>query len=625
MNDSDSGRRKTLRKIGVVLLILVVIVIFAKAVEVTKVNLQEPLKPRRQENLVGLIRDLARPDFLSYENETRSTVMSIRMPCPEEIKGSQVSIEGRVATLSPNCASTTQDLLTLTGEGFANNVDGAVLWYPVSSQTRRTVADFRTDDEGGFKVTFTMPDIREDEQPQRLEVVEVIDRQFIGPSDTTKETVDKILETILMALMASTLGTLLAVPISFLGARNMMANVGSPLAALMSGIIAFAFGFMISLPLADLLVGLSEFADDQPLIGLLALLMSCGLIWLVLRLGPQLFGEEEPSLDLRIIYWLKITIVVVLAIFALAVLAQLGIVAGSWLAENLGFFSFVGNFINVMFGLLRVFLPALVAFIFALMVASYASRYGQEAVLRLADGPARVLTAILTTIGTTILIYSIGYFVNWICLFGLCHQISPQTVNILGVELLVALIFPSLIIGVIAGLLSLRTKPKKLFPVGMVTYSITRTTLNGMRAIEPVLIGFVLVVWVGIGPFAGVIALMISSIADLGKLFSEQVENIEEGPVEAVTATGASKLQIINYAVVPQIVPQYLAFIFYRWDINVRLSTIIGFVGGGGIGLILFRSTNLTQYRQAAVMVIAIAIVVTLLDAVSSYIRKRII
>jgi ABC-type phosphate/phosphonate transport system permease subunit len=91
-----------------------------------------------------------------------------------------------------------------------------------------------------------------------------------------------------------------------------------------------------------------------------------------------------------------------------------------------------------------------------------------------------------------------------------------------------------------------------------------------------------------------------------------------------VTATGASKLQTIIYAVIPQVVPQYTAFIFYRWDINVRLSTIIGFVGGGGIGAVLFRSTNLTQYEKAAVMVIAIAIVVTLLDFSSSKIRKRI-
>ena len=111
----------------------------------------------------------------------------------------------------------------------------------------------------------------------------------------------------------------------------------------------------------------------------------------------------------------------------------------------------------------------------------------------------------------------------------------------------------------------------------------------------------------------------------LGKLFSEQVENIDEGPLEAVTATGASRLQTIVFAVVPQIVPHYIAFIFYRWDINVRLSTIIGFVGGGGIGLILFRSTNLTQYRQASVMIIAIAIVVTALDYISSKIRRRVI
>jgi phosphonate ABC transporter permease subunit PhnE len=238
----------------------------------------------------------------------------------------------------------------------------------------------------------------------------------------------------------------------------------------------------------------------------------------------------------------------------------------------------------------------------------------------MADGPARFLTVVLTTIGTTILVFGIIYALNWICIFGLCNQLSQD-----GANLLLTLAIPSIFIGIIAGLLSLLTKPKRLFPVGMVTYTITRTILNVLRAIEPVIMGFVLVVWVGIGPFAGVMALMLHSIADLGKLFSEQVENIEEGPVEAVTATGASKIQTINFAVVPQIVPHYLAFIFYRWDINVRLSTIIGFVGGGGIGLILFRSTNLTQYRQAAVMVIAIAIVVTLLDTVSSSIRKRII
>jgi phosphonate transport system permease protein len=137
--------------------------------------------------------------------------------------------------------------------------------------------------------------------------------------------------------------------------------------------------------------------------------------------------------------------------------------------------------------------------------------------------------------------------------------------------------------------------------------------------------GFVFVIWLGIGPLAGTIVLIIHSIADLGKLFSEQVENIAEGPLEAVTATGANRLQTISFAVIPQIVPHFIAFAFYRWDINVRMSTIIGFVGGGGIGLALQRATNLTQYRQASVMVIAIALVVIILDYVSSKIRSRII
>lgn len=617
MNENRSGRWKKLRNI---LVGIGIVILFAYAIQVTQVNLEEPLEPRRQENLQGLIRDLARPDFFTYNNQTRSTIMSIRMPCPEEIRGSQISIEERVAVLAPNCASTTQDPLNLSGEGFASNVDGAVLWYPLDAQTRRTVAEFKTNDEGKFDVTFTMPDIRESEEPQRLEVVEVIDREVTGLSNTTVETLEKILETILMALMASTLGTILAIPISFLGARNLMSGVGSPLAAIMSALIAIPIGGWVGWQITKLLVALSEPAGEQPLLGLVALLVIAGLIWLVLRVGPPLFGEEKPSLGLQIQYWVRILIALLLSLLGLAIVAQLGIVVGLWLDEHLGFLGFIGNFIFVISDFLRVFLPALVGFISALIVASYASRYGQEAVLSMADGPARLLTVFLTAIGTTILVFGIIYVLTWICIFGICNRL-PQDNR----DLLLTLATTSIIIGVIAGLLSLLARPKQLFPVGMVTYNITRTILNVLRAIEPVIMGFVLVVWVGIGPFAGVLALMLHSIADLGKLFSEQVENIEEGPLEAVTATGASKLQTINFAVVPQIVPHYLAFIFYRWDINVRLSTIIGFVGGGGIGLILFRSTNLTQYRQAAVMVIAIAIVVTLLDTVSSSIRKRII
>jgi phosphonate transport system permease protein len=93
--------------------------------------------------------------------------------------------------------------------------------------------------------------------------------------------------------------------------------------------------------------------------------------------------------------------------------------------------------------------------------------------------------------------------------------------------------------------------------------------------------------------------------------------------VEAVRATGATRLQTVVYAVVPQIVPPYISFTMYRWDINVRMSTIIGFVGGGGIGFLLQQNIALLDYRAAAAQMLAIAIVVATMDYVSSRLRER--
>ena len=111
----------------------------------------------------------------------------------------------------------------------------------------------------------------------------------------------------------------------------------------------------------------------------------------------------------------------------------------------------------------------------------------------------------------------------------------------------------------------------------------------------------------------------------LGKLFSEQIESIDPGPVEAITATGATPSQVVLYAVVPQVFPQFLALGFYRWDINVRMSTIIGFVGGGGIGFLLQQWINLLKYNEAGTALLAIAVVVIALDMISARVREKII
>jgi phosphonate transport system permease protein len=133
----------------------------------------------------------------------------------------------------------------------------------------------------------------------------------------------------------------------------------------------------------------------------------------------------------------------------------------------------------------------------------------------------------------------------------------------------------------------------------------------------------VFAVWVGIGPFAGVLALALHTIASNAKLYSEQVEGIMAGPLEAVTATGANRLQTIIYAVIPQIIPPYISYTMYRWDINVRMSTIIGFAGGGGIGFLLQQNINLLNYRAASAQMLAIAVVVASMDYVSSKLREK--
>jgi phosphonate transport system permease protein len=154
-------------------------------------------------------------------------------------------------------------------------------------------------------------------------------------------------------------------------------------------------------------------------------------------------------------------------------------------------------------------------------------------------------------------------------------------------------------------------------------YYTVRTIMNIIRAIEPLIWALIAVVWVGLGPFAGIIALTVHSIASLGKLYSEAIEAIDPGPIEAVEATGATRLQTIVYAVVPQMIAPFVSFSIYRWDINVRMSTIIGLVGGGGIGFLLVQYIRLLDYRAAGIAVWFIAVTVAVLDYVSAEIRAR--
>ena len=156
-------------------------------------------------------------------------------------------------------------------------------------------------------------------------------------------------------------------------------------------------------------------------------------------------------------------------------------------------------------------------------------------------------------------------------------------------------------------------------------YGLTRGLFTILRSVEVLIFAVIAVAAVGIGPFAGVIALAVHGVGALGKLYSESIESIEHGPIEAIRSTGASELQVVTYGVVPQVVPQFIAFTLYRWDINVRMATVIGLVGGGGIGAQLIQYMQLLQWSQAATAIWMIAGVVMVMDYASAIIREKVI
>lgn len=164
----------------------------------------------------------------------------------------------------------------------------------------------------------------------------------------------------------------------------------------------------------------------------------------------------------------------------------------------------------------------------------------------------------------------------------------------------------------------------KHHPLARLTYNFFRLIANFTRSVEPIIWAIIFSVWVGIGPFAGMLALMVHSVASLVKLYSEQIENIDQGPIEAIEATGAHPLQVVWFAIVPQVVVPFLSYTIYRWDINVRMATIIGLVGGGGVGTLLMQYQGLAKWNEVGTIVIVIAIVVWLMDYLSAKLREAI-
>ncbi|MCG5057803.1 MAG: phosphonate ABC transporter, permease protein PhnE [Limnoraphis sp. WC205] len=161
---------------------------------------------------------------------------------------------------------------------------------------------------------------------------------------------------------------------------------------------------------------------------------------------------------------------------------------------------------------------------------------------------------------------------------------------------------------------------ENIFPVWIVQP--IRRILDAMRAINEIVFALIFVVAVGLGPFAGVLALFVSTTGILGKLFSEVVESIDPGPVEGIRATGAQKIQEILFGIVPQVMPLWTSYILYRFESNVRAASVLGIVGAGGIGVSLYQSFQAFQYQKVCAILIILIVATSTIDFISAKLRN---
>jgi phosphonate transport system permease protein len=161
-------------------------------------------------------------------------------------------------------------------------------------------------------------------------------------------------------------------------------------------------------------------------------------------------------------------------------------------------------------------------------------------------------------------------------------------------------------------------------PHPFVYYSV-RSVLNLVRTIPDLALGLLFVAAVGLGAFAGTMALAIHTATVLGKLLSESVENIDEGVVDAIRATGAGYPQVLSFAVLPQILPDLISFTLYRFETNIRAASVLGLIGAGGIGYLMNTSFRTFQYQEAAAIVLVLIALVMLVDSLSSRLRRMVV
>ena len=685
----------TLRLLGFAIPILLVYII---AWQVTDVNLTR-LVTRFSD--VRIIFDaIIHPDLLTRDTETQEGSTTIWIPCSEPPQTTSPGGNSGLPVSADKPCGTVGDTLVMVGQGFIPNTTGNIYWQEYGGtnevQVRAQGAPVlvTTDAEGKFSVSFVIPTFAgRDGLDPNAPIINGIQARFVqevGPLKPSENfgvligsiqqvpapdwmislglvppdaTVPRfvpggIFVTIALGLLATLISIVIAAPLSFFGARNIMSRVrGGTIIYYFTRAIFNIVRSIETLIWAIVLVtwtGLGAFT------GLLALsIHSIAAI-------AKLYSEEVEHIDPGPVEATTATGGNLLQNIRFAVIPQ---IIPSFLAYSLlrwdinmrsatviGLVSAagVGFYIveSIRKGGYREYAAALWCIAVVVLLVDYLSGYWREQIVKneakISAEPPKPFYKTRRGIFYSLL-FIVVFVVSWnLAQIDLSKLLEPAPTfgkvvyDFVTIDLsipvweqivrqLLVTIFQALLATTVGAMFALPfafLAAKNIMGRSRVTlsiYYVARFILSFLRSIEAVLYVAIFVFWVGVGAFAGMLALSVTTFGLIGKLFSEAVENIDDGPVEAVTATGANRLQSIAYAIVPQIVPPFISYSIYQWDINIRLATIIGFAGGGGIGQLFLNYVGQLQYHKAGAVILAIVVVVTAMDFASAKIRERLV
>ncbi|MBK5108088.1 MAG: hypothetical protein JJE12_08140, partial [Anaerolineales bacterium] len=410
-------KRSLLRSIAIFAAIIAAVLIYALAFSVTDVDFEATRSEERLTQLTRIIRALAHPDIIEYDQDEVDVEVPFYLPCPEAGEPDIIIVQsGPYLVVDPPCAGP-KDSVTINGFNFTPETSGPLNFLPPSG-AKLQIGNFEVDEAGKFTVKTELPNRQPVDEAQTIRATSRMNVGSPRLSPLALSTIDKIIETVFLALLATTFGTLLAIFISFLAARNLMEDVKSPLTSIALMLLGWTVGIGIGLQLARWIGQTSENLSENILIVWAGILISALVIWLIIKWAIPPEELEQPKLALRIARMLALALAAVLALFTMNFIAYLGFAFGTYLADNLGTFGFLGNFIYQLSDILRMLTPALAALAAGGVLGSFGGRIGQFISDRWSPNAVKLTNVIISALAGAAVFALGGAFIDWLYQLG---------------------------------------------------------------------------------------------------------------------------------------------------------------------------------------------------------------